>query len=63
VLECYDYCCFFLFTCYFILVVDLRDARIFFFHMVKAIVRLNKSSPFLDIYQMLFVSLIYLSNL
>jgi hypothetical protein len=34
-----------------------------FFHMVKAIVRLNNSSSFLDIYQMLFVSLIYLLNL
>ena len=32
-------------------------------HMVKAIVRLNNSSLFLDIYQMLFVSLIYLLNL
>ena len=43
-------------------VVDPRDVRIFF-HMVKAIVRLNNSSSFLDIYQILFVSLIYLLNL
>jgi hypothetical protein len=44
------------------LVVDPRDARIFF-HMLKAIVHLNNSSSFLNIYQMLFVSLIYLLNL